>query len=180
MGWASAGAGMSCHFGKSCPLGSFTPWENLVQMWFVFTSAPWLRKTFRPSSYWAKTIFLLPTCQPCPKAPCLTYFLQRVAIQNSLGSVWGLLQNVGNRSECIWDVSIGTHLYSRGPKTHKQEYPGSILLLGNHPCSHEEGWCPAEISKFKVFFFTLRASTYLPEEHSCASLQEHRVFICEH
>lgn len=32
------GAGMSCHFGKSCPLGSFTPWENLVQMWFVFTS----------------------------------------------------------------------------------------------------------------------------------------------
>lgn len=64
---------MSCHFGKSCPLGSFTPWENLVQMWFVFTSPPWLRKAFRSSSYCAHAIFLLPTCQPCPEAPHVSH-----------------------------------------------------------------------------------------------------------
>lgn len=59
------------------------------------------------------------------------------------------------------NVSIGTHLYPRGPKTHKQEFPGSILLLGNHPCSHEEGWCPAEISKFKFFSPSGQAQTCL-------------------
>lgn len=31
-----------------------------------------------------------------------------------------------------------------------------------------------------VSFFTLRASTDLPEEPICASLQEQRAFICEH